>query len=209
MTGLMLKDLLSLRKASGRIMVILGLYIVIFAAAGNVSFLSAMIILIMTMFIVNTYSYDEMSKWDYYALSLPVTKSQIVLSKYLLTLLFELAGILVSVLVYLFKNLINTENIMGLCGISSTAVLMAAILLPLIYKFGTQKARIWMVLLFLLPTAAILGLNSFGILPSGNALSQVSDSFMETLVLLMVPVSLLLFTLSYFLSCHIFKRKSI
>ncbi|HEX3039836.1 MAG TPA: ABC-2 transporter permease [Caproiciproducens sp.] len=209
MTGLMLKDLLSLRKASGRIMAILGLYIVIFAAAGNVSFLSAMIILIMTMFIVNTYSYDEMSKWDYYALSLPVTKSQIVLSKYLLTLLFELAGILVSVLVYLFKNLINTENIMGLCGISSTAVLMAAILLPLIYKFGTQKARIWMVLLFLLPTAAILGLNSFGILPSGNALSQVSDSFMETLVLLMVPVSLLLFTLSYFLSCHIFKRKSI
>lgn len=209
MTGLMLKDLLSLRKASGRFIIILGLYTVIFAAAGNVAFVSTMIILFLTMMIVNTYSFDEMSKWDYYALSLPVTKSQIVLSKYLLTLVFEFVGILVSVLVYLFKNQINMENVMGLCGVSSAAILMSAILLPLIYKYGTQKARIWLVLLFLLPTAGILALNSLGALPSGSALSQVSDSLVETIVLLMLPVSLLLFTLSYFLSCRIFKNKVI
>jgi ABC-2 type transport system permease protein len=206
MTGLILKDLLSLRKAIGRILVIVALYVVIFASAGNVAFLSGMILMIMTLFIINTYSYDEMSKWDYYARALPVTKSQIVLSKYLLTLLFELVGILFSTLIYLFKNELNPENIVGLGALSSVVLLMVAILLPLIYKFGTQKARIWMVLIFLLPTAGMLALNSLGVLPSSSSL-QISDSFAETFALLMLPVSLLLFTLSYFLSCHIYKNK--
>lgn len=208
MIGLILKDLISLRKAIGKIMVIVVLYAVIFSSSGNAALLSGMIIMIMTMFTINTYAYDEMSKWDYYACSLPVTKSQIVLSKYLLTLLFELVGVLVCFMVYLFTNQFNPENIIGLCAISSVAILISAILLPLIYKLGTQKARIWMVLIFLLPTAATLALSSLGIRPSADFL-QVSESFAVTFTPLLIPVSLLLFTLSYFLSCYIYKNKEI
>lgn len=209
MIGLMLKDLLSLKKAGGKMVIILGLYTVIFASTGGITFLSAMIIMILTMLVMNTFSYDELSKWDYYALSLPVAKQQIVLSKYLLSLFLNLIGILISLAVYVVKKQVNLESAFSLCALSCTALLMASVLLPLLFKLGTQKARIWMILIFLLPTAGIMALSSLGIKLSGNSLAAISDSTIELLVYLAVPAAFILFAVSYLVSCHIFKNKKL
>ncbi len=207
MTGLLLKDLLSLKKAGSRIAVFMVMYIIIFASSGNLTFLSAMITIIMTMFVLNTFAYDELCKWDYFALSLPVTKRQIVLSKYALAFLFALFGVLVSLLIYLSKGQINLEITATLCIVSAISLLISSVMLPLIFKLGTQKARIWMVLIFLLPSVGITLLGNLGWKLSTNV--PVSNSTVETLIVLALPAALIIFALSYFLSCNIFSRKEI
>jgi len=206
MLGLVVKDLLCLKKTALKMVVILGLYIVIFFSANNIAFLCAMIIMISTMLILNTFAYDELSKWDYYALSLPVTKKQIVLGKYLLTVLFDFIGILITLLLYLIKRQLNLEAALSICALAATALIMAAVLLPLLYKLGTQKARIWMIMIFLLPTAAIIVLGNLGFhLTAG----MPSESTIGLLVWISLPVALLFYAGSYFLSYKIFVNKEI
>jgi len=206
MLGLVLKDLLCLKKSALKMVVILGLYIVIFSSSNNLAFLCAMIIMISTMFILNTFAYDEMSKWDYYALSLPVTKKQIVLSKYLLTVLFDFIGILITLLLYLIKRQLNFEAALSICALAAIALTMAAILLPLLYKLGTQKARIWMIMIFLLPTAAAILLGNLGFhLTAG----MPSECTIGLLVMSSLPVALLLYAGSYLLSYKVFLGKEI
>ncbi|MDF2631777.1 MAG: putative transporter, permease protein [Caproiciproducens sp.] len=206
MLGLIVKDLLCLKKSALKMVVILGLYIVIFYSANNIVFLCAMIIMISTMLILNTFAYDELSKWDYYALSLPVTKKQIILSKYLLTVLFDFIGILITLLLYLIKRQLNLEAALSICALAATALIMAAVLLPLLYKLGTQKARIWMIMIFLLPTAAIIVLGNLGFhLTAG----MPSESTIGLLVWISLPVALLFYAGSYFLSYKIFVNKEI
>jgi len=209
MIGLLLKDLLCLKKVGAKMGIVLGIYIVIFVASGNIGFLGAIIILILTMLSMNTFAYDELAKWDYYALSLPVTKRQIVLSKYLLVVFFDFSSIIIVLLIYLVKNLINIETILSLCAMSASAIIMAAVFLPLLYKLGTQKARIWMILIILLPTAGLMLLAKFKIVGTAGSLAVISDSTIELLIYLAVPVALLLLVGSYFLSCKIFEKKEI
>ena len=187
--------------------VILIAYAVIFTSSSGFSFSSAMITVIFTMMILNTFAYDEMSKWDYYALSLPVTKKQLVLSKYLLTVIFAFAGTWLSSMVSLVTHRWNAESFTGLYALGSTALMLAAILLPLLYKLGTQKARIWMFILFLTPTAVLILLNGIGFHLS--FLTNISDSAVEQFVYLLLPTSLVLYICSYFLSCKIFQNKEI
>ncbi len=206
MFGLIIKDLLCLKKSAIKIAVLLGLYIVIFSSSDNIILLSAMIIMISTMLILNTFAYDELSKWDYYALSLPVTKKQIVLCKYLLTVLFDIMGISITLLLYLIKRQLNTEAVLSVCVLAATALVMAAVILPLLYKFGTQKARIWMIMIFLLPTAVTIGLGNLGVHPTAI---MPSEGMIALLVWLSLPIALLLYAGSYFLSYRIFENKEI
>ena len=210
MLGLVVKDLLCLKKTALKMVVILGLYIVIFFSANNIAFLCAMIIMISTMLILNTFAYDELSKWDYYALSLPVTKKQIVLGKYLLTVLFDFIGILITLLLYLIKRQLNLEAALSICALAAIALIMAAILLPLLYKLGTQKARIWMIMIFLLPTAAVIVLgNLVGNFGFHLTASMPSEGTIGLLIWVSLPVALLLYAGSYLLSYKVFLSKEI
>ena len=206
MLGLIVKDLLCLKKSAIKIVMVLGLYIVIFASSDNMIPLCTMIIIISTTFILNTFAYDELSKWDYYALSLPVTKKQIVLCKYLLTVLFDIIGFSISLLLYLIKRQLNAEAALSICALAATALVMAAILLPLLYKLGTQKARIWMIMIYLLPTAAVIVLGKLGFNPTTI---MPRDGMIGMLVWISLPIALLLYIGSYFLSCRILENKEI
>jgi hypothetical protein len=130
-----------------------------------------------------------------------------VLSKYILAALFVLTGDLISLLIYLVKEQVNIEVIITLCVVAAVALLMSSVMLPLIFKLGTQKARIWMILIFLLPSVGITVLGSTGWRPSTNI--QISNSAIESSVILALPAALIIFVLSYFLSCYIFSKKEI
>ncbi|WP_312695261.1 ABC-2 transporter permease [Caproiciproducens sp.] len=207
MLGLLVKDLLCLRKSGLKMLAIFIIYAVIFSSSDSFSYLSTMITVISTMMILNTFAYDEMSKWDYFALSLPVTKKQLVLSKYLLTIIFAFAGMWLSSMVSLVTRRWNTETFIGLYALVCTALILAAILLPLLYKLGTQKARIWLFILFLTPTAAVILLKGIGF--HFSFLTNINDSAMEQYIYLLLPISLVLYVCSYFLSCKIFQNKEI
>lgn len=209
MIGLITKDLLSLKKVGIRIGFIIVLYAVIFSSTGSLAFLSAFITVFCTMLIINTFAYDELAKWDIYALSMPVTKKQIVLSRYLLCILFDAAGIIVSFLLGLIFRKLDAELSTILYCFFAASLVIAAIMMPLLYKFGTQKARIWIILLFLAPTAGAALLKNLGISHPFSALGTISNSTAELLLAVFLPVALLIYVGSYFLSFRIYQSKEI
>ncbi|MFQ7003247.1 MAG: ABC-2 transporter permease [Ruthenibacterium lactatiformans] len=86
MTGLMLKDMYSLRTYFLKQLALMTvLYLAISVGLmKNFSFLSPMLTMSVVMMLISSFSVDEASSWDSYALTLPVTPRAIVGAKYLL-----------------------------------------------------------------------------------------------------------------------------
>ncbi|EGT5045097.1 ABC-2 transporter permease, partial [Clostridioides difficile] len=208
MKGLILKDLLNLK---GNIKFIL-LFIIMFGfmsslGDGNVNNFIGVIIVLCTTMIVSTFSYDDLNKWDSYVLTMPINRNDIVLSKYLTMLIFSFIGVLVSLIVSVtigyFKNtLILNETLLINALILSISVCFGSLILPLIYKFGTERARLLMILCFLVPTLALLVFKSI----LENISSPISiEIILNTLVYSLPFVAILLFVISYFISSKIYR----
>ncbi|EGT3941478.1 TPA: ABC-2 transporter permease, partial [Clostridioides difficile] len=206
MKGLILKDLLNLK---GNVKFIL-LFIIMFGfmsslGDGNVNNFIGVIIVLCTTMIVSTFSYDDLNKWDSYVLTMPINRNDIVLSKYLTMLIFSFIGVLVSLIVSVtigyFKNtLILNETLLINALILSISVCFGSLILPLIYKFGTERARLLMILCFLVPTLALLVFKSI----LENISSPISiEIILNTLVYSLPFVAILLFVISYFISSKI------
>ncbi|HID1254757.1 TPA: ABC-2 transporter permease, partial [Clostridioides difficile] len=200
MKGLILKDLLNLK---GNIKFIL-LFIIMFGfmsslGDGNVNNFIGVIIVLCTTMIVSTFSYDDLNKWDSYVLTMPINRNDIVLSKYLTMLIFSFIGVLVSLIVSVtigyFKNtLILNETLLINALILSISVCFGSLILPLIYKFGIERARLLMILCFLVPTLALLVFKSI----LENISSPISiEIILNTLVYSLPFVAILLFVISY------------
>ncbi|HBF0215403.1 TPA: ABC-2 transporter permease [Clostridioides difficile] len=212
MKGLILKDLLNLK---GNIKFIL-LFIIMFGfmsslGDGNVNNFIGVIIVLCTTMIVSTFSYDDLNKWDSYVLTMPINRNDIVLSKYLTMLIFSFIGVLVSLIVSVtigyFKNtLILNETLLINALILSISVCFGSLILPLIYKFGTERARLLMILCFLVPTLALLVFKSI----LENISSPISiEIILNTLVYSLPFVVILLFVISYFISSKIYSKKEV
>ncbi|HBG3244462.1 TPA: ABC-2 transporter permease, partial [Clostridioides difficile] len=210
MKGLILKDLLNLK---GNIKFIL-LFIIMFGfmsslGDGNVNNFIGVIIVLCTTMIVSTFSYDDLNKWDSYVLTMPINRNDIVLSKYLTMLIFSFIGVLVSLIVSVtigyFKNtLILNETLLINALILSISVCFGSLILPLIYKFGIERARLLMILCFLVPTLALLVFKSI----LENISSPISiEIILNTLVYSLPFVAILLFVISYFISSKIYSKK--
>lgn len=160
MKGLILKDLLNLRKNLKTIIIMCLFYTLLFSTL-NPTFLSGMITILFAMQILTTFSYDDYSKWNMYALSLPITKKQLVLSKYILGISFIIFGgvfsFILTSLLSLFKgSFILGDLVASIIGSTGIMILMIFILLPLIFKYGVERSRIMLLAIFAIPTVLIL-----------------------------------------------------
>ena len=79
MTGLMLKDLLVMRKTLKTYALFLAFYAAL-AAAGALPLaaVTAMVQIIIMMLPIAAFSYDELAKWDRYVLTLPLGRRTVV-----------------------------------------------------------------------------------------------------------------------------------
>lgn len=212
MKGLILKDLLNLK---GNVKFIL-LFIIMFGfmsslGDGNVNNFIGVIIVLCTTMIVSTFSYDDLNKWDSYVLTMPIKRNDIVLSKYLTMLIFSFIGVLVSLIVSViigyFKNtLVLNETLLINALILSVSVCFGSLILPLVYKFGTERARLLMILCFLVPTLALLVFKSI----LENISSPISiEIIFNTLAYSLPFIATFLFVVSYFISSKIYSKKEV
>ena len=74
MSGLVLKDMLVLRKSLKTYVLFLAFY-VIMAVVGmfSISFITAFVQIIVMLLPMSSFAYDEQAKWDRYAVILPWT----------------------------------------------------------------------------------------------------------------------------------------
>lgn len=145
MKGLILKDFL-LIKGNARTILIFLLVFGLIALEGN-DFLYFVPAFISMMMFMTTFSYDEYNKWDAYAISLPIKKKELVLSKYVGSILLLAVALLGTFLIAFLVGLVNQDfdiqkTLSLLLGCGASILLLQAFMYPLLIKFGVEKGRI-------------------------------------------------------------------
>jgi ABC-2 type transport system permease protein len=210
MIGLLLKDFYALRQQGKTMLFMLVIFAVICTGLDNpATFYEGFFILMSMMMTITSFSYDALAKWDRYALSLPVTRKEIVGSKYLLSIILcfvsAILSFAISAVILTFKPVEGfgtTEQIYATLAIICAALFFSGILLPLTFKFGVEKSRIFLVGIFAAPTAAVIAFSKTGI-PMPTEASLLT--FAKLLPILMIAFYLL----SYLLSVKIYSAKQI
>lgn len=96
--GLMIKDLLQLKNYTRTLVIFICIFIVTsIAQEPSRNVLTIMMTLGFSMFSVASLSYDEMAKADKYILTLPLTRKDIIVSKYILVILSTIIGAIIGV----------------------------------------------------------------------------------------------------------------
>lgn len=145
MKGFILKDFLLIKGNARHILLFLIAFGLI-ALQGN-DFLYFVPAFISMMMFMTTFSYDEYNKWDAYAVTLPLEKKDIVLSKYVGSILLLAVALLGTFLIAFLVGLVNQDfdiqkTLSLLLGCGASILLLQAFMYPLLIKFGVEKGRI-------------------------------------------------------------------
>ena len=212
--GLLKKDLYNLASYKTTLMIITLFCGIAIIGTDAIYWGSIVIGIIVGMISLSTFSYDEMAKSNRYILTLPVTRKEIVLEKYILaigaTILGSLLGFVLTLLIGNMMNYVRPDNVIdinidtllstsigGLFGVS----LIQAIQIPSIFKWGAEKGRIQMfIVLFVI---ALIG--------AGVGLSVDIEKLENTLKsfgwIILVILSFIIYFISYKVSYKIYKNK--
>jgi ABC-type transport system involved in multi-copper enzyme maturation permease subunit len=167
MKGLLLKDIISLRKQGLVILAMAGFYTLFSIFAKDTGMLGAMVALIGAMLPITTMSYDELSKWDRYALSMPIQRKSVVISKYLLGVMMNLASsvmvIIINFVLMLFVDIKIGDMLIAAYAACMITILLIVFILPILFKFGVEKGRILMLAVVAVPFMIALLLSRLGV----------------------------------------------
>lgn len=152
MTGLLMKDMYTMRQNLKSMVFVLVVWSVVFMW-GNKSgmFLIPMFMMVAGMNVLSLFSYDRQTKWEAYILTMPVPRWKIVLEKYLCVVIScvifgTMAIAAVTVAQILKGNGLGLEFVYDLLinwliGITIT-FFYNSLAIPLTYWLGVEKARL-------------------------------------------------------------------
>lgn len=206
MIALVLKDLMTIqRQLKTQIyFLIFILFVAIFMQQGPMLF--AFITFIAAIQAITALTYEELCNWDKFANTLPITKSDIVLSKYFLGIALMLIGLTLALpfayLINIFAEAGKTMDFfLSFSLIITAAFCLLALLLPIYIKFGSVKGRMVLIAACFVP-GFLVGL-----------LEDYVAKFLPTIIELknlsyFAPiVGLVILWLSSLISTAIYKRK--
>jgi ABC-2 type transport system permease protein len=212
MYGFILKDILANRKYIYISFGIIPIYFVYGFLLNDMSFFLPFLMLFCTMFVLTSFTYDEMAGWNQYALTMPISRNEIIYAKYLLTFVLNLlAGVLAVllnvILVFLVRQSLPTDFLLHIWLFTAAALVFNCIQLPIIIKLGPEKARFSLIAILFLPVIAFLGLSKLeafqGLSTSIAQLARYTD-----LLLILSPLLVILFIgISMQISVAIFRKK--
>ena len=212
MTGLIYKDFLALKGH-------LSTYVVFFVIYGGLciagvfspSVLAGMVVLISIITPMTTVTSDDISRWNRFAIATPACRRGVVAGKYLFTLLMVvLSTIVVAAVVAVLAAAGGLEEPLGemllatlACG--GAALLLNAVVLPLLLKFGAEKARLVSMALFL----AVFGGYALAGLAAGSGFTLPASPawLIAALPGLLAILSVGGFVLSYFVAQAVYAKK--
>ena len=161
MKSLILKDLYNIgHNAKSMLLILLVFAIGLIMVSGVESYIISSGVLC-SMMIVTTFTFDDHCKWSKYALVMPICKKDIVKAKFIVLIIFCIAGICVGTIfgvaggVAMHKMALSMEGIvtmlfMGFVGLI-VSVIFGSMSIPLVFKYGAEKGRMLLLISFAVP----------------------------------------------------------
>lgn len=207
MKSLVLKDLFNIghnAKSMLFILVVFAAALIPFSGVEGYIFVCA---ILCSMMIVTTFSFDDNSKWTRYAMIMPVSKKELVGGKFIVLAIFCAVGSFFGLVVGSIGGIITNKITIDLVGIGELlflaliswviALIFGSMSIPLVFKFGTERARVLLLVSFFIPTGICFGiyqlLAAFGV----NLTDQLMFIFLCCSPLLALVWSYVMYQISY------------
>jgi len=206
MKGLLKKDLYMTWAYSKMFIVLLLFFFVLSFFVKDSLFFLAYPMIIVSMLPVTMQSYDERFKWNVYCDALPLTRAQVVSEKYLLSLLYcgavlLLLGVVRGAVLLIqgqsaaFFDLLSVLILFGFVG--------PALILPFIFAWGPEKGRLaYLIFIGAVCAATVLLMN--------RPLAQTERFGSRPIdVLLALILGALVFAASWILSIRLYQKRAL
>ena len=215
MKGLIIKDLCVLKNQMKTLLLVLAFFIIFSIINEDATFILFLVPFYMIMILITTFNYDEFNKWDSFCNSLPLSRKEIVKSKYILfnatSLIVLILGIIASRIIPNFIENITFESIFAsIIGVAFGICLVISLLIPFYYKFGANKGRIMLflcIVILALLIGAITSLDIFNIIELMNLINNLNNLSLGMFALLLIIVTVIIMTISYYISIKIYSNK--
>lgn len=198
MKAIFIKDCLNIKAQGKSILLVLLVWFVLSYFNGSGLFFSALSIMYAMMLPITSMSIDEKSHYERYAMTMPVTRTSMALSKYVFGVFCSL---ILAVLGFAASLIIGddpAEALLSSAACFCVGLVLMSILLPLIYKLGVEKARLSMVAIFVV----FLIIFAFALERMGVELDNITDALM-----VLPLVTLAVMAVSMCISVGIYRRK--
>ena len=218
MTGLILKDFLILRKTLRSYLFMLVVYVgIAFTGVWSADIVGVLLVVMVVMLPMNVFAYDKQAKWDTYGLALPVGRTKTVAARYLCVLLLCLLSVgltaILGAALYAAGRVEEPVEFLVTCSVMGLmSVLVNAIMLPFLYKFGPERARMMffgiMGGIVLLVVAALFPLGGLEWLKSLE-LAEPTLAQVTAIPVIAAIAGLALLVVSFLLSRHFYGAKDV
>lgn len=210
MIGLLYKDVIYMKKMWKTVLLFSVFFIVFsFVQSNTISAISFISIMIGGNFSMLPFSYDNYSKWNEYQYAFPVSKKTVVCSRYLfglvlfgICLLLNVVGLLlVQIEILLFTRPyapITIQYVSAEILPLFFIPIMQAISFPLMYRFGAEKGRLYVICAIAVIIAIVMSVMKIW---GGEIITYSS------VLITLASMAVVLYVLSMLLSICIEKKK--
>lgn len=212
MKGLLTKDFLTVKKKYGIARLIMDLAIIvalmmILEGAGSLYISFLLVPLEVSSMLITLANSDEQWKWDKYVGALPVSKKQIVRSRYMFAVIAAVIGFFVALIVNTISYTFFPSYQFGFYLFVSIAafcvvLLFLAFILPSNYWRGVNAGFVVMFVLIIF----LIVLGIWSRMTNNAIMGFIVDNFDLSMVIGFIS-TIFVFVLSYIVSIILFKRK--
>lgn len=213
--GLVLKDFLCLRRLLRSMVLVAAFYILLSVTANfSLSMAAGMVTLLLSFQAANCFAYDKAAGWDVYAGTFPLSRARQVGARYLTVLLLMAAGWVLSLAVAgggsLFGQMDDWDGFLAVDMVYlCMALIFNAVMLPLLYKFGAERARV--LIYAVLAGLFLLGLLFFTALGGEEFLEAMDKEELSPapVAATLILSAFALLGLSFPLSLHFYRKQEL
>ncbi|MDU5988290.1 ABC-2 transporter permease [Anaerococcus vaginalis] len=210
MKALIYKDLISIKNALLlQFVIIIGLGIY-FYKENQLVLIPLFFILIPIILLGMVFGIDNQYSTDKYLISSGISRKKIVFSRYTIIWFMSLFAIALSFVVGFNKNPLTKEIplILILSSLFFITSIVGVVELPLMYKFGAEKARLVFVILYFLVFAffSTISSNKEWLLEYVNKGLTMDKTLLS---LIIFTITIIVHALSVFISIKIFENKEL
>ena len=208
MKGILLKDLYIAK--SGIIITLTCLFVLTFGLSFLLDVSSVLLLApaISTLAVYISITNDASSKWNKNVITMPVSRAQIIGTKYILYLLLSVVGIIVVLaslgILSLLGATVTLYSVLFNASIGASAALLAGgISLPCVYFFDPEKSQIVFMVSFIVSTGIIAALVLLI-----NLFLPVKNNILLTFYIVLA-ISFVCFAVSYKITTAVYRKQDI